>query len=170
MKESNAFIFTLALLLIVFDGSKQCFAQITDEAADHSQWTVLLKKHVRANGLVDYKGFISDQKDLNEYIRYLSNNPPVDSWSDADQIAYWINAYNAFTIKLIADNYPVESIKDLNPRLSIPTVRSIWTKEWFQMGGEDFSLDRIEHKILRKTFKSQEFTLQLTALQYHVQY
>ena len=76
MKESNAFIFTLALLLIVFDGSKQCFAQITDETADHSQPDpFLLKKHVRANGLVDYKGFISDQKDLNEYIRYLSNNP-----------------------------------------------------------------------------------------------
>lgn len=103
--------------------------------------------------MVDYKGFVSDKDKLNAYADQLSSNAPTDDWSDEEQIAYWINAYNVFTVKLIVDNYPLESIKDLNPTISIPTLRSIWTKEWFQIGGEDFSLDRIEHKILRKDFE-----------------
>ena len=55
-------------------------------------------------------------------------------------------------MKLIVDNYPLKSIKDLNPTISVPTVNTIWAKSWFQIGGEDFSLDKIEHKILRKDF------------------
>ena len=98
---------------------------------DHSGWTSLLEKHVNSDGMVDYQGFISDQVALNAYAQLLADNPPGSNWTEAEQIAYWINAYNVFTVKLIADNYPVESIKDLNPSLSIPTVRSIWTKEWF---------------------------------------
>ncbi len=133
--------------------SKNTFAGNGNNVPTHEQWSKLLSKHVRENGLVDYKGFISDKAELNAYADYLSANPPAEAWSDNEKIAYWINAYNVFTVKLIVDNYPVESIKDLNPTLSIPTVRSVWTKEWFQIGGEDFSLDRIEHKILRKDFE-----------------
>lgn len=120
---------------------------------DHEGWTTLLEKHVKEGGMVDYKGFIEDKSMLNAYAQLLSDNPPADNWTDNEKIAYWINAYNVFTVKLIVDNYPVNSIKDLNPSISIPTVRSIWTKEWFQIGGEDFSLDQIEHKILRKDFE-----------------
>ena len=145
----------MVLLVILFftcGKPKTSYAQSLS-VPDHGSWTQLLQKHVRSSGLVDYKGFVADQDKLRAYTEILSNNPPAASWSDEDQIAYWINAYNAFTVKLIVDNYPVKSIKDLNPSLSIPTVRSIWTKEWFQIGGEDFSLDRIEHKILRKDFE-----------------
>ena len=83
----------------------------------------------------------------------LSNNAPSNNWSENEKLAYWINAYNAFTVKLIVDNYPLESIKDLNPILNIPTVYTVWTKKWFKIGDEDFSLDKIEHDILRKEFK-----------------
>ncbi len=144
-------IVVFAMLLVGCGSPNSSFAKRT-EVIDHSGWTTLLKRHVQKDGLVDYRGFIKDQAALNAYTDLLSDNPPADSWSDSDKIAYWINAYNAFTVKLIVDNYPVKSIKDLNPALSIPTVRSIWTKEWFQIGGEDFSLDQIEHKILRKEF------------------
>ena len=119
---------------------------------DHGIWTDLLKKHVRSNGFVDYQGLVEDSTILNTYTKRLSDNPPGSQWLDNEKIAYWINAYNAFTIKLIVDNYPVESIKDLNPVLSIPLIRTVWTQKWFEIGGEDFSLDRIEHKILRKEF------------------
>lgn len=143
----------LLLLLTLFCSviAWESYAQGT-AVPDHEGWTTLLEKHVKTNGMVDYSGFIEDKEKLNAYADLLSANPPATNWSEAEQIAYWINAYNVFTVKLIADNYPVESIKDLNPTLSIPTVRSIWTKEWFQIGGEDFSLDQIEHKILRKEF------------------
>lgn len=144
----------LALLLALgCSNSKNTFANSANEVPGHENWSKLLNKHVRSNGLVDYKGFIEDQEELIAYTEYLSENPPAENWSDNEKMAYWINAYNAFTVKLIVDNYPVKSIKDLNPALSIPTVRSIWTKEWFKIGGKDFSLDRIEHKILRKDFE-----------------
>lgn len=120
---------------------------------DHSMWTELLQKHVADKGMVNYEGFISDKTKLNAYADELSSNPPADNWSREEKLAYWINAYNVFTVKLIVDNYPVESIKDLNPAISIPTVNTVWTKKWFQIGGEDFSLDQIEHKILRKDFE-----------------
>lgn len=140
------------LLILSCSNSKTTFAGSVSDAPSHENWSRLLSKHVRSNGLVDYKGFIEDKDQLDAYANELSQNPPSESWSDKEKIAYWINAYNVFTVKLIVDNYPVKSIKDLNPSLSIPTVRSIWTKEWFQIGGKDFSLDRIEHKILRKDF------------------
>ncbi len=141
------------LLVLGCSNANNTFAGNATEPPSHQAWTKILAKHVRPNGLVDYKGFISDKSELNAYANYLSENPPAEAWNDNEKIAYWINAYNVFTVKLIVDNYPVESIKDLNPTISIPTVRSVWTKEWFQIGGEDFSLDRIEHKILRKDFQ-----------------
>ncbi len=120
----------------------------------HVAWDKLLKKHVKSGGLVDYKGFKANSAELQRYLDLLDANKPDESeWSREEQLAYWINAYNAFTIKLIVDNYPVKSIKDLNPVLSIPTVRSIWSKKLFRIGGELISLDEIEHGILRKKFE-----------------
>ena len=113
----------------------------------------LLEKHVDEVGMVNYKGIIADSAQLNDYLDILSAGAPSADTSDEERLAYWINAYNAYTVKLIADNYPLKSIKDLNPTISVPTVRSIWTKKWFSIGGEKMSLDDIEHKILRKDFE-----------------
>ena len=146
---------TLVLLLVVgviaCRGGEKSFEGAA-KAPDHAPWTALLSKYVEDNGLVNYTGFIAEKAELEKYLETLSNNAPADNWSDNEKLAYWINAYNAFTVKLIVDNYPLKSIKDLNPAISVPTVNTIWAKGWFQIGGEDFSLDRIEHKILRKEF------------------
>jgi hypothetical protein len=115
-------------------------------------YTELLQKHVNNSGWVNYPDLIKDKKKLNDYLQTISNNPPSDQWSDQEKIAYWINAYNAFTLQLIVDNYPVESIKDIGPSLQIPLVRTPWTKRFFKIGGKKTSLDQIEHKILRKDF------------------
>ncbi len=73
----------------------------------------LLKAFVEDNGQVDYKGLLNKKSVLTEYLTLLSDNHPnKQSWSKNEQLAYWINAYNAFTVKLIMDNYPVKSIKD----------------------------------------------------------
>ena len=153
MKTNNIYFLSILILLLSCTYNSNTFASEATGKPDHTKWTVLLKKYVDDRGFVNYKSLSTEKEKLNAYTEDLSNNPPQADWSNNEKLAYWINAYNAFTVKLIVDNYPLESIKDLNPSLTIPTVRSIWTKEWFQIGGEDFSLDRIEHKILRKDFE-----------------
>ena len=140
------------MVLVACTGGNNSYAG-SPTAPSHEIWNGLLTKYVEDDGLVDYQGFISEKTTLEKYLDILSNNAPSDNWSDNEKLAYWINAYNAFTVKLIVDNYPLKSIKDLNPALSVPTVNTIWAKDWFKIGGEDFSLDRIEHKILRKEFE-----------------
>ncbi|WP_452225053.1 DUF547 domain-containing protein [Lacinutrix chionoecetis] len=108
---------------------------------DHSSFNTLLKKHVAKNGDVDYKGFKNDAEKLNSYIAYLEQQTPSENWSVETQLAYFINVYNANTVKLIIDNYPTKSIKDIDKP---------WLKNRFTIGGKEFSLAGLENGILRK--------------------
>ncbi|AWG23319.1 hypothetical protein FFWV33_18180 [Flavobacterium faecale] len=108
---------------------------------DHSKWNTLLKKNVSSTGKVNYKGFLRDKKELESYLDVLEANTPNSSWSRNATLSYWINVYNAYTVKLIVDNYPVKSIKEIsNP----------WGKKFFKLGGKSYSLEQVEHEILRK--------------------
>lgn len=111
---------------------------------DHSNWDKLLKKHVKENGLVDYEGFKGDSEQLNDYISFLSSRKPNENWVFEEQLAYFINVYNANTIKLIVDNYPVKSIKNIDATIS-PFLKNIIT-----VGDKEFSLADIEKGILQK--------------------
>ncbi|ELR73176.1 hypothetical protein C900_05225 [Fulvivirga imtechensis AK7] len=126
--------------------------EVSQTPPSHQQWHELLLKHVKQNGRVDYRGFITDKEGLNGYLDSLSAHAPAATWSREERLAYWINAYNAFTIKLIVDNYPVESIRDLGPALTIPGIHTVWHMQFFELGGKPTSLDEIEHGILRKEF------------------
>jgi len=117
----------------------------------HDNWSVLLKKYVTKTGQVDYKGFVQDSTLFQKYLTTLSQNPPGNNWSEKEQLAYWINAYNAFTVKLIIDHYPLKSIKNIGDGL--PMVNSPWDIKFFKIGKTDFDLNTIEHEILRKKFK-----------------
>ena len=108
---------------------------------DHKQWNDLLQKNVSSKGNVDYKKFKKDQAALQSYLDLLSKNLPQKSWSKEAVLAYWINTYNAYTVKLILDNYPVKSIKKID---------SPWDNKFFTLGNKKYSLGEIEHKILRK--------------------
>ncbi|TXE10256.1 DUF547 domain-containing protein [Algoriphagus aquimarinus] len=120
----------------------------------HKAWNELLKANVSADGTVNYKGFIKEKAKLEAYLKSISENAPDrKTWSKNEQLAYWINAYNGFTVKLIVDNYPVESIKDLGPALKIPLIKDVWHYQFFKIGGQESSLDEIEHSILRKEFE-----------------
>ena len=114
---------------------------VSNANLDHSAWNKLLKKHVQENGDVDYKGFKADKTALEDYVNYLSKQVPQQSWTVQEQLAYFINVYNANTIKLIIDNYPLKSIKDIS---------SPWLKNRIKIGDEEFSLADIENGILRK--------------------
>ncbi len=123
-------------------------------AADHQIWDTLLKKYVSKEGWVNYKDWQKDRKTLKTYLQILSDNPPHESsWTQEEKLAYWINAYNAFTIELILDNYPLKSITDLHPTFYVPGINTIWHKKFFKIGGIETSLDEIEHKILRTKFE-----------------
>jgi len=117
----------------------------------HAEWDVLVKKHVSKNGMVDYQGFLKDKKQLQVYLDKLSANKPTSKWSKNEKMAFWINAYNAFTVKLILDHYPIKSIKDI--KKGIPFVNSVWDITFIPMGKEKIDLNYIEHSILRKEFK-----------------
>ncbi|NEN22281.1 DUF547 domain-containing protein [Cryomorpha ignava] len=121
---------------------------------DHSAWDALLKKHVNDKGLVNYKAMMKDSVALNKYLDMLSVNvPDEDVWTDAGQLAYWINAYNAFTVKLILNNYPVKSIKDIAG--GIPFVNTPWDVKFIKIGDETYDLNNIEHGIIRKQFDEE---------------
>lgn len=108
---------------------------------DHSPWTSVLQKHVTDDGHVDYKSIKSNPENLDKYLQKLSKADPNETWSKNESLAFWINAYNAFTIKLIIDNYPIKSIKD---------IKNPWDKKFIKIGSETLSLNHIEHDILRK--------------------
>lgn len=118
----------------------------------HEIWDALVKKHVRADGFVDYKGFISDSSELNTYLKLLASAHPNDkNWSRNEQMAYWINAYNAFTIQLVIRNYPVSSIKDI--KKGVAFINSVWDIKFIKIQGFTYDLNNIEHNILRAVFK-----------------
>jgi len=117
----------------------------------HELWDSLVREHVTESGLVDYKGFIADSNRLNQYLDLLSRNHPNDEhWSRDERLAYWINAYNAFTVKLIVDHYPVGSIKDI--KNGIPFVNTVWDIKFIQIEGREYDLNNIEHGIIRPKF------------------
>lgn len=125
-------------------------SDIESNSISHNVWDSLLKKNVSKDGLVDYKGFIHDKVKLLEYTDLLSNNPPSKKWKTEEQLAYWINAYNAFTVLAVVNHYPVKSIKDIGG--NIPMINTVWNIKFFKIGSADFDLDTIEHEILRKEF------------------
>ena len=117
----------------------------------HDIWNTLLQKHVNTEGKVNYKGLIEDSTDFNKYLTLLkSNHPNKKNWNRNERLAYWINAYNAFTIKLILDHYPVKSIKDI--KNGIPFVNTVWDIKFIKIENATYDLNNIEHSIIRPRF------------------
>jgi hypothetical protein len=125
-------------------------AQAFDPA--HAAWTALLRRHVvllrdGQASQVRYAGFAAERAALQAYLGTLSALPRTafDALGKADQQAFLINAYNAFTVELILTRYPdLKSIRDLGSLLSSP-----WRPRWIPLLGEKVSLDDIEHRMLR---------------------
>ncbi len=127
--------------------------QAQNKVPSHAILDKLLKKNVTPDGKVNYKAFIKDSVELNRYLKLLSTNFPNEkTWTKYEQMAYWINAYNAFTIKLICQYYPVKSIKDIGSSIQIPFVNTPWDIKFITIGKEKMDLNNIEHGNLRKKF------------------
>ena len=138
-------------------------AQSFDHA--HAALTTLLKKHVVVidggkSTKVKYAELKKDQPQLKTYLDSLSSVKESDfnAWSKAQQMAFLINAYNAFTLELILQNYPVKSIKDIGG-----TFDNRWKRKFFKLFGQDFYLDKIEHEMLRKAGSYNEVRVHYAA-------
>ena len=109
---------------------------------DYINLTKFLSTHVSSSGRVNYTGIAKDKNKLNSIIDEFETNYPVANWTKNQKLSYWINAYNLFTIKLIVDNYPVASIKNITAKP--------WDKKFILLGSNKLSLNNIEHNIIRK--------------------
>lgn len=110
---------------------------------DHLLWDALLKNNVSNSGRVNYKGFKAQKVQLQAYLDELAAKKPGSDWSKNEKLAYWINAYNAFTVKLIIDNYPTSSITKLKGGKP-------WDDKFIILEETKYSLGQIENDILRK--------------------
>lgn len=128
---------------ILEDVSKQKPTVIAEST--HSLFDELLKTYVDNQGNVDYVGLISEKSKLQEYLDKLSSLS-INGLNRNEKLAFWINAYNAFTIKLITDNYPVSKITELENGKP-------WDKKWINLDGKTLSLNQIENDIIRPQFK-----------------
>jgi hypothetical protein len=133
--------FLLSSLTLLFTTSVYSF--------DHSSFDALLSRHVDAKGMVDYVGLQKSRASLDKYLKNTGavNESTFRSWSEDEQLAFLINIYNAETLQLILDNYPVSSIKKIGGFLSNP-----WKRDVVALFGDEISLDKLEHGIIRKDY------------------
>ena len=115
--------------------------------AQTNEYSNLLKKYVDTKGNVNYKGFKTDETKLQTYLNYLASTEPQKSWPATKAKAFWANAYNAYTIKLILDNYPLKSIMSIKKK-----GKNAWEIPFAKVGGKIYTLNQIEHEILRKKY------------------
>lgn len=125
-------------------------AALGAQTVDHSAFDQLLHAHV-ANGLVDYDAFKAAPA-FAGYLRLLAATNPA-SLSRNEQLALWINAYNAYTIQLINMKNERESIRNVNKSLGLLRLKGPWSEAFAVVGGKTYSLDDIEHRTIRPTFR-----------------
>ena len=116
-------------------------------ALEHAPYDAILKKYVH-HARVSYAELLANKDDLANfrgYLKSLSETDPATLSSVTARKVFWINAYNAFTIELILQNYPVASIRKISGPFGSP-----WKRDFFAINGKKMSLDDIEHGILRK--------------------
>jgi len=110
----------------------------------HKGFDDLLKKYVK-NGRVDYAAFRGQHKELEQYVQKLAGvtQDEFEHWKWQDRMAFYLNVYNALTIKYVLEAYPVSSIKK---------IPGVWKKKEYPVHGVKMTLDHIEHQILRREF------------------
>lgn len=114
----------------------------------------VLAAHVRGDR-VDYRALTASRAALDAVV--ASFDAPatreIHTWGEAEQLAFWINAYNAFTLKVVVDHYPIERRRfSLQPDDSIRQIAGVWDRITWKAAGRTVTLDYIEHEILRVDF------------------
>lgn len=113
---------------------------------DYDLWDSFLKKYVSPAGDVNYAAIKSNKSELSKIVTTFEQCMPEKSWNNNEKLAFWINAYNVFTIELIVKNYPLKSIQKLDSGKP-------WDVKRIQIGNKKYSLNNIENDIIRPQFK-----------------
>ena len=113
-----------------------------------NDYGLTLQTHV-SQGRVDYKRLATNRGPLDQYLKKAASvdRSRFEKWGPAHQLSFFINLYNAATLALIIDHYPVKSIKDIGGLFSNP-----WKRRVVRLFGEKISLDHLEHEIIRKNY------------------
>jgi len=121
------------------------------EQIDHTTWDALLRKYVDDAGQVNYNAWKKSAGDVAALDRYLNELSRADTkilTSREGSLAFWINAYNAVTLKGILREYPTSSIRNHTAKIY---GYNIWHDLLLVVGDSKISLNDIEHKVLRKS-------------------
>lgn len=127
--------------------------QISFASISHDLFTEILQDYV-ISGNVNYKSLCQDDR-FEKYIKQLVKTNPDTIQSEKDRLAFWINAYNAYTLKIICDNYPIESINDLHSGglvLGLIFSSTIWDKDFVIINNKPTTLNAIEHDTIRPLY------------------
>ncbi len=123
----------------------------------YDAYAAVLERYVDDTGMVDYKALKENRGPLDRFAKALADLAPTryKEWSEPEKIAFWTNAYNALTLKVIIDHYPIRAgfFKSLvYPRNSIRQISGVWKEITFEVMGKPRTLDAIEHQVLRARF------------------
>lgn len=118
--------------------------QTPNTTFSHDLFNQVLQEHVE-DGLVDYAKLKANPEQFEKYLDQLATAKPAEM-SYNEQLAFWINAYNAVVIKGVIDHYPIKSVK------KVKLFNGFFSRLKFQVAGETYSLDNIEHDIIRREF------------------
>lgn len=146
---------SIAVILIGFAAFSSTASESNDASQDfYTAYQNVLSEFVDDEGMVDYAGLNEDPSELNAFLEGLGSLPReiFDSWSEDEQIAFYINVYNAYTLKAIIDHYPIKAswFGSLRfPDNSIRQISGVWTELKWPVMGREMTLDQIEHETLR---------------------
>lgn len=149
------------LVAFLAAGLLTCAGAARAQGFDHSAWDRVLKQYVNEEGRVDYAALRANRADFDAYIAQIAARSPESHPQEfiarkagdgkpypsrEAQLAYWINAYNALTIRGIIDNWPTKSVRDLG------FLFGFFRRSDYTVGGKTVSLNYIEHDVIRKQF------------------
>ena len=122
------------------------WANLSNAQPEYTKWDAFLKKYISTAGEVDYKSIKANKHELDAITKNFSSVTVSSTWPKNEQLAFWINVYNAFTIDLIVNNYPLKSIQNLDGGKP-------WDVKRINIDGKKYSLNNIENDIIRPQFK-----------------
>ncbi len=140
------------------------------ERIDHGAWQDVLDGYVAPDpsgvNLVDYEGLAASAEDAAKLAGYLDHLQALDprGYNRAEQMAYWINFYNALTVKVVLDAWPVDSIRRIHE--GVVPLAGPWDDVHASVAGEDLTLNDVEHGILRPFWRDERIHYALNCAAY----
>jgi hypothetical protein len=167
MTKQLAVVFAMTSCIaaaLIFDLTPTAMA--AEEPFSYQYYADILRAYVDDQGMVDYAALKQNRGPLDAFVTRIANleSGVYDKWSEKEKIAFWINAYNALTLRAIIDHYPIKAslLRSVRfPKNSIRQIPGVWDKLQFKVMGREITLDGIEHDTLRANFNEPRIHMAL---------